>query len=77
MIVFPKKRKPQERGEILKAVFASPLGEEALDVIADYCGLFASGFDRDSERQTAKNCGKREVALWLINEVRKDTDNNG
>ena len=56
----------QEKDD-LKGILSTPEGKRVMWRILDFCGLYRNPYS-GSEGETAKNCGKQEVAQWLIDE---------
>lgn len=55
----------QKIARCLTVLRRMPEGEELYQTLMDYCGINRGPFSPESAEQTAYNCGKHSVAIYL------------
>jgi hypothetical protein len=54
----------------ISVIMSTKGGRKFIRRVLDYSGVFCDTFDSDTHEH-AKNAGRRQVGLWLINEIKE------
>lgn len=54
----------------IAAIMSTKGGREFINRVLNQCGVFSDGFSPDTHEH-AKNAGRRQIGLWLTNELKE------
>lgn len=54
----------------ISVIMSTKGGRKFINRVLDQCGVFSDTFDSDTHEH-AKNAGRRQIGLWLTNELKE------